>query len=183
MHSHQALCPVVGGTTGVVYFGSDVFLRHLNEYYHWNIMWTLMQISKLFLGVRKDNISLKHIYNLPKIWLKVVTRALSHCLYINHLSQFARAIQIFGRWWICFKDILSLCRLLFSIIELIFNLQNKQWNCSWNWLFRCTFTIDICRAFIDNYAKFKFSHRIFDKYIIELFCILKKKEKEELFFL
>ena len=56
----------------------------------------------------KDNISLKHIYNLPKIWLKVVTRALSHCLYINHLSQFACAIQIFGRWWICFKDILSL---------------------------------------------------------------------------
>ena len=25
------VCPVVGGTTGVVYFGSDVFLRHLDQ--------------------------------------------------------------------------------------------------------------------------------------------------------
>ena len=40
--------------------------------------------------------------------MKTVTRALRHCLYINHLSQFARAIQIFGRLWICFKNILSL---------------------------------------------------------------------------
>ena len=47
---HQALCPVVGGTTGVVYFGSDVFLRHLNEYDKRDIMWTLMQISKMFSG-------------------------------------------------------------------------------------------------------------------------------------
>ena len=47
----------------------------------------------------KGNISLKDIYNLPniKIWLNAVTRALSHCFYINHLFQFACAIQIFGR--------------------------------------------------------------------------------------
>ena len=28
--------------------------------------------------------------------MKTVTQALRHCLYINHLSQFACAIQIFG---------------------------------------------------------------------------------------
>ena len=58
--------------------------------------------------VHKDNIFLKHIHSLPKIWMKAVTRALRHCLYINHLSQFARAIQIFGWSWIWFKNILSL---------------------------------------------------------------------------
>ena len=61
----------------------------------------------------KDIRSLEHIDSLPKIWMKMVTRALRHCLYINHLSQFYPRNSNFWRLWICSKDIIFLLAMIF----------------------------------------------------------------------
>ena len=58
----------------------------------------------VFKGIR----SLMHIDSLPKIWMKTVTRALRHCLYINNLSEFYLRNSNFWSLSICSKDLISL---------------------------------------------------------------------------
>ena len=69
-----------------------------------------VQYSRSFnkLITFKDNRSLEHINNLPKIWMKMVTRALCHCPYINYPSQFYLCNSNFWRLLICSKDMISL---------------------------------------------------------------------------
>ena len=55
-----------------------------------------------------DDIFLEYIHSLPKIWMKTVTRALHHCHYINHLSQFYPRNSNFWSLSICSKDLISL---------------------------------------------------------------------------